>query len=379
MIALLALAFSVQAQATVPTWTLSPSPTLTIEEDGTTAKEFSRIVGVARLSNGRIAVANRGSLDIRIFDAQGTYVTRFGRNGSGPGEFQRLEWVGRSGDTAWIYDGGLRRVTTVMLGARPPALLGTTRITATGRRESFSVTGRLPDGRFVVTTNVSPTFEGPPGVHRLPGSTGILPAPGDGEVNWLGDFKSAAIFVYNPTGDFKQAATGPVAFPPWLRSATAGDQIWIGDSGTDSLVVVRSRDLSRFTVRTPFEIKAPGRALVDAARDEEMASNLTPSGKAFTEEKYGKYLPDRLPSFESVQPGPQGELWIQAYAGNRQLPTEYVVFDANGRACGRLSVQGGSRVREAGLDYVILVLEDKDGIESIRVHGLQRRSCEGRP
>jgi len=372
MNALIGLAFAVQVQSGVPAWTLSPTPTLTIEDDGTPAKQFEVVTGVVRLASGHIAVANRGSNDVRIFDAGGRHVGTFGQTGAGPGEFRRIELVGRSGDTAWFYDSNLRRVTSLLLSAKPE-LLGTTLITATGKRESFSVTGRLPDGRYVVTTSVSPTFDGPPGVHRLPGSAGIIARTGDGEVTWLGDFRSAAIFVHNPTGDFKQAAVGPVAFPPWLRSATGGGQIWIGDSGSDSLVVVRSRDLSRFVVRVPFPARTPGKALVDAARDRELGPNPTPHTRSFTDAKYGKHLPQRLPSFESLQAGPQGELWIQEYAGDRPLPTQYVVLDTTGRPKARVAVPGGSRVREVGTDYVILVHEDRDGVESVRLHRLARR------
>lgn len=372
MISLLGLAFVAQLQGNVPTWSLSATPSVTIADDGTPATQFVRVMGVMRLSTGHIAVINRGTNDVRIFDARGKYVATFGRTGEGPGEFRRIELAGRSGDTAYFYDSGVQRTTTVLLGARPE-LLGTTLITATGNRGSFSISGRLSDGRWVATTNVSPTFDGPPGVHRLPGSTGIIARSGDGAVNWLGDFKSAAIFVHNPTGDFKQASTGPIAFPPWLRSATSGGQIWIGDSGTDSLVVVRARDNSRFTVKVPFTRRAPTRALIDAYRSEETGGKAPVVG-SFTEAKFSaKYLPELLPSFESLTPGPQGEVWIQEYVGNRQQPAQYVALDANGRPRGRMRVPAGSRLREVGPDYVIVVHEDNDGVESIRVHAFQRR------
>ena len=374
MIALLGLAFAVQVQGGIPQWTLSPSPTLTIEDDGTPATQFVRIVGVARLSNGNIAVANRGTNDIRIFDARGRHVATFGRTGEGPGEFRRLDWVGRSGDTLWFFDSGVMRVSGVLVKDRAE-LAGITRIIATGNRGSFRVTGRLADGRFVATTNVSPTFEGSPGVHRYPGSAGIIVATGDGEVNWLGDFKSAANFVHNPTGDVKQAATGPIAFSPWLYSATTSAHVWIGDSGGDSVVVVRGRDLSRVTIRVPFERRVPSRDLVNRTREEELALNKTsPVSKDFTEAKFSaKYLPELLPFFESLLPGLQDEVWILEYTGNRQSPAKYVVLDANGRPKGSVTVPGGSRIREAGLDYVILVHQDQDEVESVRVHRLQRR------
>jgi hypothetical protein len=374
MIALLGFALVAQVQGVIPTWTLSPTPTLTIEDDGTPATQFVRIVGVARLSNGSIAVANRGTNDIRVFDARGRHVATFGRTGEGPGEFRRLDWVGRSGDTLWFFDSGVMRVTGVLVTARAE-LAGITRIIATGNRGSFRVTGRLADGRFVATTNVSPTFEGSPGVHRYPGSAGIIVATGDGEVNWLGDFKSAANFVHNPTGDVKQAATGPIAFSPWLYSATTSGHVWIGDSGGDSVVVVRGRDLSRVTIRVPFDRRVPSRELVNKAREEELALNKTsPVGKAFTEAKFSaKYLPELLPFFESLLPGFQDEVWILEYTGNRQSPAKYIVLDANGRPKGSVTVPGGSRIREVGLDYVILVHQDQDEVESVRVHRLQRR------
>ena len=371
MISLLSLAFTLQVQAGIPNWSLSPAPILTIQDDGTAATQFERIVGVGRLLNGGVAIANRGGAnDVRIFDPRGRWVATFGRTGAGPGEFRRIEWVAHSGDTAWFYDSNLQRVTAVLLTSTP-RLLGTMPITATGSRERYFVMGRLPDGRFVVTTNVSPTFDGPPGVHRLPGSTGIVSRTGDGTVTWLGDFKSAAIFAHDPAG--KNGGTGPIAFPPWLHGAASGGYVWIGDSGGDSLVVVRARDLSRTTVRLPLTSKAPGRDLIETARDRELRGKAAPVG-SFSEAKWSaKYLPDRLPYFESLVAGAQGEVWVAAYAGDRARPTYYVVIDSNGRSRGRVDVPAGSRIREAGLDYVILAHEDADGVETIRVHRLVRR------
>ena len=49
------------------------------------------------------------------------------------------------------------------------------------------------------------------------------------------------------------------------------------------------------------------------------------------------------------------------------------MLDATGRLKGRVSVTGGNRVREVGVDYVILVHEDPDGVESVRLHRLDRR------
>ena len=100
----------------------------------------------------------------------------------------------------------------------------------------------------------------------------------------------------------------------------------------------------------------------------------TPVGKAFTEARYSaKYLPERLPYFGLLVPGPRGELWVQAFAEEPVNPVQYLVIDSNGRPKGQVSVPAGSRIREVGLDYVILVHENEDGVESVRIHRLERR------
>ena len=42
------------------------------------------------LSDGRIAIVNQGSDEIRIYDANGRFVNTFGRKGGGPGEFRNV-------------------------------------------------------------------------------------------------------------------------------------------------------------------------------------------------------------------------------------------------------------------------------------------------
>jgi len=72
-------------------WRLDPEPALSIGlVEGDDVYQFSRIIGVRRFSDGRIAVANQGSDEVRIFDVQGKWLRTIGRRGDGPGEFQSL-------------------------------------------------------------------------------------------------------------------------------------------------------------------------------------------------------------------------------------------------------------------------------------------------
>ena len=70
-------------------WPFSSPLTTTIigkgigEDEG----EFIFPLSMARGLDGRFVVLDAGNSRIQVFDAEGNYVTQFGREGSGPGEF----------------------------------------------------------------------------------------------------------------------------------------------------------------------------------------------------------------------------------------------------------------------------------------------------
>lgn len=64
-----------------------------------------RVFGAARLTDGRIAVVNQGSGEIRLYDAAGMFLAAAGRPGEGPGEFRNAFTVRvLPGDTIWVGD-----------------------------------------------------------------------------------------------------------------------------------------------------------------------------------------------------------------------------------------------------------------------------------
>jgi len=357
----------------LPDWSLSTAPLLSLGGDGTPATEFLRIRQVFRLPAGLIAVVNGGGSGIRIFDLQGLPISTFGRTGSGPGEFRSMGWSGRSGDTAFVYDPGLRRISIILLG-RESRLLKSLGIVARGTRGQFFVAGRLEDGRWLVLTAGTFSWEGPPGVHRIPGSAGVMNAEATGDVTWLAELPSLAVVVHNPTGDIRKAQVGPIAFSPAFHAVVSGAYVWFGESGSDSLVRYDSRDGKRGTLQLPFSRAAPSGALVAATRNRELAVARDARSRAWTDAKLSSaYLPSTLPFFESVVPGPRGELWIQGYSGIRTAESRYLVVGSDLRPRAWVHVPRGFRVQEVGLEYVVGVHEDEDGVESVRLYGLSRR------
>ena len=93
-------------------WRIVEEPLLQIGVfEGPDEYLFADLVGVVRLSDGRIVVADRGSGDLRFYDSAGDFLFRVGSSGEGPGEFRRLAFIGRlPGDSLVTYDMALRRI-----------------------------------------------------------------------------------------------------------------------------------------------------------------------------------------------------------------------------------------------------------------------------
>ena len=77
-------------------WRIGPEPTLSIGEvDGEDPYLLYLARDATRLNDGRIVVANRGTQELRVFDARGTCLETLGGEGEGPGEFTQLWSVER--------------------------------------------------------------------------------------------------------------------------------------------------------------------------------------------------------------------------------------------------------------------------------------------
>src|SRR6185436_18685128 len=72
-------------------WTVVDSPLVDIGgKTDQPAYELDQVRGPVRLSDGRLALANAASSEIRFYDATGKHLRTTGAKGSGPGEYQAI-------------------------------------------------------------------------------------------------------------------------------------------------------------------------------------------------------------------------------------------------------------------------------------------------
>lgn len=104
--------------AALPTWVLEDEPRLRIGVvEGDPARQWSRLDGAGRLSDGTVLGLDKSSREVRAFTQSGAHLWTAGGNGEGPGEF-RFPWALTvlPGDSILVSDPGTGRLT--VLGPR---------------------------------------------------------------------------------------------------------------------------------------------------------------------------------------------------------------------------------------------------------------------
>ncbi len=346
-------------------------PSVVVPEDNSEATLFSRIMGVGRLSDGRIVVADGASLQLRFFDNRGRFVNAAVGKGSGPGEATRMtSVVVAAGDTLILiaeatrvafYDGRGRFLYDVNLLTPPAVQLppGAPMILAA-----------LPNGATLVT----PMRSGPP---RTVGGRQIAFGP----VSLLG--RSRATVAALGEQPMMELAASADAQPPWLSAqlvaAASGTRVFLG-FGTE--YAVREFDASgRLTQIVRRAWTAP--RVTDAMREAfitEWTSRWIKSAGPARAQDIAEFrrspISPTLPAFSRFLVDRAGRLWVRtpnaidaARAGQLNgaplAPSIWSVFERDGTWRSEITLPTDFQPFDVGTDYVLGVLRDADGVESV--------------
>lgn len=353
----------------LPRWSISPSPTLVIGDEADPAKTFSFLAAAVKLSTGQIAIVDRGSNELRLFDASGRFIESFGRRGSGPGEFQSVSWIGRSQDSLFLFDRGHARVS--LYHARTLVPFAT--IEARNTQERISVVGRMRDGAWLLSTIRAVDLLHPHGVYRDTVRIGLLAASGRGDVTWLGAFPGQSLFAFNPTRAPKASSVGAFPFGPTTARVAAETRVWIIDGAQPRVLAFDSKGAAIGGTRLSQSSSQPDKRALTRLRDAEVAGLDSRMG-AITRALYDEALRMReTPYCARLLPGVAGEVWVEGHCPDKAGPCGYTAMTAEGVLLAEVLTPPGVRLHDVGLDYVVGVHTDPDGVESVRVYRLARR------
>lgn len=289
-----------------------------------------------------ILIAQPQDATVRVHDVRtGRLIRRLGRAGDGPGEFRNPNWIGLHGDSVWVNDGRLRRVTWFdrdgnYLGDRPypdppdvapPLVAGFGLLTSNG--SALFVTNAADPDRELPVFVVGPDGDQVViGVRRGPPEYSLA-ATSDGRVQFQ-QHRFWTRTTWSPDPEGRSVAFAERRSPDSPLRATYG------------LTRVSVTGDTLFSRQISYDpVPVPG-AVLDSL----------PEG---TPEEY---RPQYFPPVSGVVAGRDGTTWVAREATTSDT-RRWDVFDASGAHIGVLDAPAALEIHDATADRVWAVAFDE--------------------
>lgn len=352
------------AHSGAATWQLDATPRLAIgapaEGD---VEDLAYVMAAVRLGDGRIAVANGMTSEVRFYSPAGERTATSGRAGEGPGEYRALWKLCRlDGDSLAAWDVRLRRLT--MLDPRG-AYVGDVRLSIPG---------------------------GPADLRACTGTPRVLIAPEDrykqrdmnrvrrdtldlliydvrtGEMHTVGAFPGEQQYEMNvpPVMLLEQAPFGSF-------TAVAGDsaRVLVADNGRGEIREFAHDGTLRRIIRTGHErvaLTSADRQAYEAAHiDESWRPTYLAAKRAFLAEVR---FPDHAPYFGSILLDDIGRIWVASYSSPHREGADartWTILDSAGSVLATLETPARFVVMQAGDGWVLGVRRDEYDVEQVQL------------
>lgn len=340
---------------TLPRWSLD-GPLLQIgDAGGDRLYELNEATAPWRLADGRIVV-DHDRVELRFYDAQGRHLASVGRRGHGPGEYQHLHQLWRAPHDSLLVGDALagrvdvrgpagefvrsihtpRSLAPAWLPDRTAILWYSTKpdLTTAGLQRGAIIFRRmLADGRAVDTLAI------------LPGGSVEVLAGGA----WRG---------------VRLAGVPIVASGPGGAVYVDGEQLavhWFGPEGR--LLAITRVGVPRVRV-TAAHRRTDARAMASEVQRTRRLG-VEPGARPA---RYAEYLPQAT----WLRLDADGRAWVRRWTAWGSAHAEWIVFAARGLPVARVQMPARFDPNDIGLDYVLGLAVDDDGVQSV-VHYRIRR------
>jgi hypothetical protein len=345
-------------------WSVDTSPSIDIGS-GSGAQELFRVVGAVSRPDGGIAVANGGSSELRLFDANGRHVRSAGGRGSGPGEFMVLGGVRRHlGDSLIAYDTRLRRLTVL----DPDVAFGRLVTSASGETVGMQPMGTLDDGSLVAM-RLAPLDGNMDGVVRRAETLHLL-SP-DGELrDTLATFRGQEMFANTGGGDMLLI---PIPFSRGSSYATSGSTVFAGTNDTYEIVALEPGRGILTIIRRLVDVE-PASAAEGAILVDSMLSQLPNPAARERRRRAMEGVPvaEFKPLFDGIMTDRLGMVWVRHFDPLGERPPAFDVFSPDGMWETTVGLPRGFQPFDIGEDFVVGRWTDEMGVERVRRLRLRR-------
>lgn len=359
-------------------WRVGPDPDVRLgSTDDSAAVQLLNVVDLARLADGRWAVADAAIGGVQIYGADGQHLETTGGGGVVLDPRRRLAAIDPlPGDSLLFLDG---RVASVAVVA-PDGELGRT------------VDLEPPPSHPVDTLEVRPLTRAL-AVGRF--DDGTLLARGIQHVNPAdlesGVTRSTRTYLrYGPDGSYRDALavypgssawvdlsmrTGTIEVLPLLFDAqpqhqVVGDRWFFGDGDRYEIGVHAPDGTLIRLVRRLHEPTEIGREAV-AERIEERLAGVSDSSARSLRREILRDMPTRstFPAYDRFVAAEDGHLWVEGYRTPGEDPPPWSVFSPDGRWLGDVALPSGLEPMWIDGEVVAGVWRDgNEGPETVRIH-----------
>lgn len=342
-------------------WRLSSEPIVRIGAvSGDSSQLLYRVTHASRLHDGRIAVVNAGTRQVRFYDTDGSVLGAIGGAGDGPGEF-RSPWMVHElpGDSLLVID--LYREISIFdpggnfvrrfLPTRPDGSMG----------EGFEPVDQFGDGSLLFRSHY-PQTQRPAGLSR--NRIQMVRVLTDGTPGGsLGDYDD-------------QTGMGGTQylFGPWAKEAAAGSTMWYGPGDAYEL---REIDFDGNVLRLVRLDRPPRPVTADDISDfvdYAIAQVANTPREQFARRLYADpQHAEHFPAHFEIMVDGDGNLWVQDYHPfHLRVARSWDVFDPEGHYLGAVTMPESFTVREIGSDYLLGTWQDDLDVEYVVMHAIEK-------
>lgn len=359
-----------QQLSAVATWRLDSVPSLSIPPQTGGVTLFG-VHTLTRTESGFIAVANRGTNEVLLFDPLGRFVGRRGREGDGPGEFRRLSSVlPLGGDSLGVYDFGHKRLSVF----EPGGALAREFTLASPGDSDYERLFVLSDGGFAVFAHGG-LRGGTSGKFRSVSESFSIDRNGV-RTGSFGDFQGAEVFIGR--------LAGMVLFGANTFAAVVNQDLVVGTAEAPELRFYGNDRRLRRVLRWPDHerrVTEERLAAYTAAAEASIPEAALPQARAMLAEVPRS---EREPAFEDILSGPSGGVWVGQYRGPemalpgaRSPARKWLIFDGEGVLKASVTTPEGFQPLYVGESDVIGVSVDDLGVESIQAYEVLQERLGG--
>jgi len=332
--------------------------------------EFTRIVAVRELADGRVLVSDAGDRKLFVADFTRQDARPIGREGQGPGEYRSVgQLLPLAGDSTLLVDGGAGR----WLLLANDSIVATVAADAPAIREG----ARLPlgaDARGNVLAS-----------RGMGGAPGAIAISSGTDSTWLlrvsrrtGTADTIARLMPRPARITIQGPQDrPTGVSIMVNPLAAGDLATMFPDGSVTIARVRPYRVDRVA---PDGRLTPGpdlpfsrTAVTMREKEAVMRRAAEASGREPNPVESVGDWPDELPPFltGALLSGRDGRTWILRTRSAAAPEARYDVVDPAGRLIARYVLPPNESIVGFGREVIYSILTDEDGLQHLRRHRMR--------